>query len=393
MKGWFLYNLAHKNSSIKSSDGQAWIRVLGFFPSKNRALEHAKKISAFDKGLEIRICPSEEFRVMLRDRYHDKPGELDMITRERETSKHEFLSALHIHKRKEAFRETAANAESRQMGKLDYRVEDRIEVIQPQKVDIAAAASEPKPELSAKPEVGRIPESLELRMQKFAALAFIPDYEHEEISKNALDSWENKCEENYIKNRNTLLINALKEKKMPSSRSLMEHWVSVNPPPKGTNVYGQKLLNSCIWERGGEKVQDTEVEAWMATFKIEQERVIWHECGIKKPERTEAIKTWLAENPLPEIDSAEPCVSFLFVANTEDEVKAWIDKCSIKQHDVGCVSMYEWIKISNVWGEKIKRTFREPLVSKLYEKREFQSAEAKRLEGLVKEIEIKNEVS
>jgi hypothetical protein len=388
MKGWFLYNCAHKNSSIKSSDGQAWIRVLGYFSTKNAALEHAKSISTLDGGQEIRIAPSGEFRLMLKDKYNDQVGVLDMETRERETAKHEYLLRTHLHRRKEAFAETMKNAEERQMGKLEYNVQDRLKEIS------TSATSQISAEKSKAPEVGKIPKDYEIRMQKFAALAFIPDYEAMDKSKTELDQWENECEEDFIKKRNLLLIEALKSKQLPNTRDLMSKWVAKNPPPKGVNVFGQEIANEDIWGKGGAKKNDSEVFAWCATFKRTQEQLIWESCGLPKPEREEAIQKWLESNPLPQCGTAEPAVSFLFASNTEQELRAWIDKeCTVKQHDIACVSMYEWIKVANVWGDKVKKTFREPLVSKLYEKREFQNAEAKRLEGLVKEIVISNESS
>lgn len=67
---WVLYNVAHANSRIKSFDGKAWLRVLGFFHSEKKAREHAKEIdNSINSGLEIRICRTEQFRIILNVNY------------------------------------------------------------------------------------------------------------------------------------------------------------------------------------------------------------------------------------------------------------------------------------------------------------------------------------
>jgi hypothetical protein len=90
---WVLYNVAHGNSKIKSYNGKAWIRVLGFFHSKNKAMEHASCVSkSIQGGLEIRICPIEQFRIILNKKF--TMDDMDEI-KTREEKKLNFLLKYH----------------------------------------------------------------------------------------------------------------------------------------------------------------------------------------------------------------------------------------------------------------------------------------------------------
>lgn len=391
MREWFLYNCAHQHSSIKSSDGSAWIRILGSFCSKELALEHAKKLASIDAGIEIRISPQNEFRVLLRSRYLDTPEKLDMITRERETQKHAFLLDAHSLKRKLAFEETAKNAETRQMGELKYAPEERAKEYKEEFKVIERIEANIVPKA---PNVKSIPKDYELRMQRFAAIALIPDYEHSGVNDHLLGEWEKDRDTEFSKIRNKALLSNLKGP-MPTNYDLLKEWIVKNPPPLHTNIFGQPLKDSDIWIRNENTTSsDSEVQAWMHTMAIEKEKKLWEMCGAEKPDRSQSLKKWFEENPLPTIHEsvgAEPAVSFLKTANSEDELKKWLEQdCKIRNEDVACIAMYEWIKVNNAWNEKVTKIYREPLVTKLYAKKEFQHAEASKIEGLVKEIEINN---
>ena len=444
------------DSSIRSSDGSAWIRVLGSFPKKKLAIQHAKLVCAADPGLEIRVAPEGEFRVLLRSRYMDTMGSLDMKTREKETLKHAFLLERHALARSAAFSETAANAKNRQMGKLKFSPEERArahqeeflealagtvnarnslseenfaaeaKILEPaafpggvksigkplelQSVAFKAEILEPESALLAAAAPGgvkSIGKPLELRMQKYAALAFIPDYEHELHTENLMNQWERKRDEEFAKIRNSALLANLKGGPLPSMRDLLEDFVKKNPPPSFINAYGQPssiknqesddaVNGDTFWQRVPDvpSSSDSEVVAWMKNMAFEKEAKLWESCGAIKPDRASSLKRWFQENPIPENSScrgAEPAVAFLKTGNSEEEIKAWIEKdCKILHEDVACVALYEWIKVSNAWNENVSKSYRESLVTKLHAKKDFQKAEASKIEGLVKEIEIFN---
>jgi hypothetical protein len=70
---------SHASTKIVSCDGDAWIRVLGFFKTRESAMSHAKKLNEYDTQ-EIRIAPVGEFRMMMRS-----------LDRDRETIKQQTL--------------------------------------------------------------------------------------------------------------------------------------------------------------------------------------------------------------------------------------------------------------------------------------------------------------
>jgi hypothetical protein len=394
---WALYNLAHKDSSIKSLDGDAWIRILGFFATKTEALAHTKNVLKHDSGLEIRLAPANEFRVMLRSRYMDCAEALDMKTRDREAKKHAFLLEAHNSARKDAFEEVSKNAKERQMGELKFSESERIEAHAEEFVNSAidGIQAESQREISNEPnEVARIAKDLEVRMQRFAALALIPDYEHSQYLQGLLTSWESKRDSAYAKCRNETLSRILGDRSIPSFRSLSEDWVTKNPPPRGFNVWGQRSEDMwiCDTTRRDAEVTDSEVKAWLNTFKVAREEALWNWLGEAKPDRSEALKVWFQQNDLPDDAGAEPAVAFLKSADTESEIADWIKTCPFKDFDVACVAMYEWIKLRNASSDRVHRTFRNPMVGQLHAKKDFQKAEALKLtqSGNVKEIEVFN---
>lgn len=407
---WVLYNLAHKESSIKSLDGDAWIRILGFFGSKSEALLHTKNVLKFDSGLEIRLAPEIEFRLMLRSRYVDTAEGLDMITRDREAKKHSFLLEAHNASRKAAFEEVSKNARERQMGELKFSESARIGAhteefadAQPTSVandgrlvtsSVSFSMQQNDAELKEPNKVLRLSKDLEIRMQRFAALAIIPDYEHAQYLQDLLKTWESKRDFSYAKIRNETLSRSLGERSIPSFRSLSEDWVSKHPPPRGFNVWGHR--SDDIWmknEAANDNVSiDSDVKAWLNNFRVAREESLWSWIGVEKPDRSEVLKDWFQENPLPNDAGAEPAVAFLKVADTEAELAEWIKKCPFKNYDVACVAMYEWIRLRNAYSDQVQRTFRNPLVGQLHAKKDFQKAEALKLAetGTVKEIQVFN---
>jgi hypothetical protein len=60
---FILYQIANEQTCIKSSDGCAWLRVIGFFNSKENALRHTTKL----EPMEIRIAPVNTWRVVLNE--------------------------------------------------------------------------------------------------------------------------------------------------------------------------------------------------------------------------------------------------------------------------------------------------------------------------------------
>jgi hypothetical protein len=374
---WVLYNLAHKESSIKSQDGEAWIRVLGFFESKQNALNHSKTLNEYDQGIEIRITPINEFRVLLRSKYNDKPENLDYETRDRETKKHISLLEKHKSSRQAAFQETYQNANSRKMGDVKFHPED-----------VISSYSE-ETEMFSKSNssvIKKIERELEIRLQRFAAIAIIPDYEHSEYLNGELETWESLFYEKFKKEKNNLFTQHLKERDIPLNHELCENWLKQNPPPKGFNIYGQESEESFV-KNNLPISQNSEILLWMKLFRHEKENQIWKWIGISQPEEEVALKEWIKTHPLPVASGAEPAVSFLFCSDLESEVKEWVtSKCEMTDVDIACVAMYEWIKIKHSRSEKIQRTFRNSNIQKIFDNVVFQKNEASKIEKTAAKI-------
>jgi hypothetical protein len=462
---WVLYNLAHAESVIKSTDGDAWLRVLGVFGSREAAQRHTRELVAHDRGIEIRVAPLGEFRMLLRSRYNDTAGVLDMATRERETVKHGFLLDEHAKRRRAAAEQTAANARERKMGELAFSPADRIAayteemeadsesmpelehspasptVASPAPAlgdEVAATGGAGAPRLTpatAAPSVRALPPHLEVRMQKFMALAVVPDYEHTAQLDARLRTWEDSRDRAFSGVRNSALAAAMRPgDALPSPRDLLREWVCANPPPSGYNVWGQRTCTPVnlseasaaaaapaaetasgretvatggagsvrrtistegstaaapataadIWSRiPGVDADTTNTEAvgWARAFKVQYESALWPALGVSPPDRNAALRDWLVANPMPSsIAGAEPAVAFLHAGNTEEEVRVWIERESptprLRDFDIACVAMYEWIKVANAWSERVKLTYREPLMAQLHANKEAQRREA-----------------
>ena len=183
-----LYNLAHSATLIKSPDGEAWIRIVGFFPTKLAAMQHAQKFS----GLEIRIAPINEFRMLMSK----TPSEHTM---QEEVRKHASILKVHDTLRIQAFEETARNAAERKMGALVYNVRDTAQLLKEQ-----YGLFEQKTFLVLEDNLEH-----EVKMQKFCALSIIPDYERVGETEKLIRDWEEKSEAEFIRMRNELIRQAL----------------------------------------------------------------------------------------------------------------------------------------------------------------------------------------
>jgi hypothetical protein len=376
-----LYNAAHENSRIRSKDKNAWIRILGFFETRESANHHAKRIGEWDTGLEIRIAPTGEFRMIMKTKYNDSPGIIDMVTRDNESLKHAELMRLHKEKRSNAFNEVSKNSEEKQMGTVEFSPKDKVNAFLDAATLISPALTTGHDLTSA---VKRIPHDLEIRMQKFAAIGIIPDYLHEDILKTIVNQWEKQWEHELSTVRNSALKELLGSRDLPTNETLLREWVIQNPPPKLTNFFGQ--CNSPMWTKTDQPIlEDADVKSWLAQARHQYGVELWKSLGIQCPEPN--ISEWIRANPPPSLLGAEPAVNFLSCANTEEEISNWIQgKQGIEHVDVACVAMYEWIAVGNV--DKARRKYRNPMIEKLHANKELQQKECNSLRGKAKEIVI-----
>jgi hypothetical protein len=349
-----LYNAAHEHTRIKSCDKEAWIRVLGFFNTRESALKQASKLSVFEPQ-EIRIAPVAEFRLIMKQ----------VTDKSIEESKHHRLLETHANNRVKAFADTRKNADNRIMGDLKFSPRERVEAHITQTHKIVTGG------------LKKIPADFEQRMQKFAAIAVVPDYEHESVLEQRVKIWEklNACNESKL--RNEVLHKSLNGRTIPTTKDILEGWVGKNQPPSGFNVHGQ--LSDELWSKNANDVSnDPAVIFWINSFMKEYDTQLWKWLDAEKPTYT--------YTPFSDIHGAEPAVAFLHASNTEEEMDKWIKESSLTTYDIACVTMYEWIKVDDI--RVVEKKYREPMLDMIHNNVRTQTIEASKLiDSKVIEIE------
>lgn len=247
---YVLYNVAHAHTKIQSPDQEAWIRVLGFFPGKEIAINYALKHFPSE---EVRIAPIEEFRMLMRT----------SADKQREVAKHGLILNIHDTLRKEAFEQTLQNAKDHKMGDLIFNVSDqRKMLIEEFGIEEESEKYFAIVDTSAK----------EVRLQKFCVMAFVPDYETIALSEKQISNWKvhaNSAFETYTnENSETNIEHEIKVEETEVSKLAREYihkkevkeWLHQNPLPK--------ILKQCEPGIKFLSVHDTEADAkrWILDF-------------------------------------------------------------------------------------------------------------------------------
>lgn len=178
-QAYFVFNAAHLGTSIRSPDGTAWIRPLGFCPSIKSAKERGLAVHATDEGQEIRMQPSGKCFLVGAAAYKDTPEALDMPAREREQNKaNQIMEAVKV-KADAKIVDVKTRAEARVAGALDLSLMD------PRKASESAQPAPAQPSAAhggsgggnGGKSLAEVPVHLEQRSQRFAVLAIIDDEE------------------------------------------------------------------------------------------------------------------------------------------------------------------------------------------------------------------------
>jgi hypothetical protein len=378
---YVLYNAAHKNTSIRSQDGKAWIRILGFFDSKDAALEHASKLN-FKQKQEIRIAKTHSFRMIMQDKISES-------LREKETAKHSYLTSTHIKLRNHAITKTQENADLRKMGltslPLDSNVNTETKVTS--KIQVP---TEPRTQYKTE-NLLPLTRDDEIRMQRFAAISVLPDYEVLAEKSRLHESLLTSARQEYTKRKNQIISKKVKEGfVLPTHDELAKKFVESFPPPFPYDCYGRTESSDTL------NLNDTNISTWLQMKNEAIETELFTRLGIEKPD-------------FPEIEhkddayfkiSEEPAVMFLTFSEREDEMEKAVQKIvdtdmSMKHYDIACVAMYEWLSIETLQlqKEQIRVKYRDSHLAKLHDARLAQSEEASTLlqSGSAKVIEIGNE--
>ena len=342
-----LYNASHELTRIKSCDKDAWVRVLGFFNTRESAIRHANKLNTYE-AQEIRIAPVAEFRMIMKT----------TVDKNQEEYKHKTLLETHANNRIKAFADTRKNADNRIMGDLKFSPRERVQ-------------SQSSPQFkSITGGLKKVTADMEIRMQKFAAIAIVPDYLHEAVLESRVKEWEKENLANESKLRNQVLHQALKGRSLPSTKDLLVSWVEKFSPPTGFNVFGQN--SNDLWMKNDSPVSsDPNVKSWIESFLKQYDEELWKWLECEKP-------AYVYTSP-PDISGAEPAVAFLHASNTEEEMDKWIKESSLTTYDIACISMYEWVKLDDI--HCVQKKYREPMLEMIHNNVRSQAAEASKLTG------------
>ena len=347
---WVLYNAASEKGNIKSQSGDAYVRILGFFLLKIDALNHANDLNHYlrQKGqpkLEIRIAKTNEFRMLLNMNYSDMT--ISSVLQLKEVNKLKSLLAFHDEYLKKQKLDVEYRSQNKIAGDFKLNVEERRDYyksILVESSNINTAKPQEEHEILGE-RTKQIPLDFTLRNQNFCLLAHIKDYVNEMNEETNLDTW--KMELHAIKNkyRNEMFINILKENPEFKPITIKEFFRFEHDENKINNEMYDDYYKSLFNATGGDFI------AFMN--------------GLDKIE-----KEYILQNPVPEQHFYdEPAVAFLGAGNTEHDLQAWIKKnehvAFLKEFDVACVSMYEWIKIKNFTNMKIKKEYKDNFLNTL----------------------------
>ena len=223
----------------------------------------------------------------------------------------------------------------------------------------------------------------EIRMQRFAAISVIPDYEILGIRARRKATNTLKLQREYTIKKNEIISKKLKEGfVLPSFNDLVKSFLAANPPPPHYDIQGKRLDND-------DNEPNSEVSQWMKMRNDAIEVALFEAMGVEKPALGEAIE----ENGKGGEGEEEPAVMFLDFADREDEMEAKIQKIvdtdvSMKHYDIACVSMYEWLCLETLSQTPVK--YRDPQLNNLHKARLAHSEEASSLieAGAAKVIEL-----
>jgi hypothetical protein len=363
---WVLYNAAHCNSSIRSHDGEAWIRILGFFDTKELALDHSRSLTKNTK-MEIRIAPEHCFRMILKNMCFENLLEL----RESEAKKYSFLITTHKKLREHSISQTYKNAETRTMGfeSKELFLNNTIKSKEINDLNLSAEGDGDDDEhssarftLSNAYDCPSILKDNEIRMQKFAALSVIPDYQ-------AILQRSNLTKKLYTEQKNKIIRDKIAEGfHLPSLEELSKNFLEQNPPPSEIEGSSEE-----------QEIMIHKLNNWKIFRDCAVEDELFARMNAEKP-NIQAIE----EKSSKLVKSDEPAVMFLGVSDREEEMESKIQKMvdtdvTLKHYDIACVAMYEWLSVKNM-SETKRVKYRDANLTKMHEARQSHSEESSLLQ-------------
>lgn len=163
-----LYQVANQKTAIQSSDGCAYLRILGSFPTRELANRHLRKIG---DDYEIRIAPTDTWRLLVNRPY-------DSGIHEYEGQKYEKLIELHSITREKKEAAVQKHFEEKSLGQIDTSSMFEKKSI----VDFPRSNHQDVPKVPG---------------QNYAVLAIVPDYENKIAYEQKLNKYVPEAENSY----------------------------------------------------------------------------------------------------------------------------------------------------------------------------------------------------
>lgn len=187
-----VFQAAHAETVIQSHDGKPWIRIVGFSPSLNAARQLARRAHDEGGGVETRIMPTGKNFLIGRVKYNG----LDLDRRAEEQTKSNRMVDDAIASRKQRNVDVQAAAEAKAQTHTASETSDAVAVTEapsPSALDNIA-------DFPSHARIGGLVPATKPtptpQLQRFCALAVIPDPDHEmcEPSVIALYAYEDESD-------------------------------------------------------------------------------------------------------------------------------------------------------------------------------------------------------
>jgi len=320
--------------------------------------------------------------------------------REKEAQKHAFLLETHTKVRSHAIKQTQENADLRKMaGTTSFHLYTEKEGEEEEEGDKEDPKKQPELEekKQIKSDLPSISRNDEIRMQRFAAISIIPDYEVLGIKARRIALKKAEAQKQYTKKKNDLISEKVKQGfSIPSYSKLTSTFLQEYPPPPHHDALGNRIKPVSHENENEPQEPDSEISTWMKMRNDAIEDALFKEMNIEKPTVVEDVVEDGQKGEKGEEE--EPAVMFLGVSDREDEMETMIQKIvdtdtSMKHYDIACVAMYEWLSVSSLSlnnNNELRRKYRDPQLNKLHDARLAHSEEAATLvkEGSANVIDI-----
>jgi hypothetical protein len=355
-QAFFVYNAAHGATSIRSPDGTAWIRPLGFCASIPAARARGMQVHAHDVGQEIRMQPAGKVFLIGAEKYADAPGALDMPARQREQDKANALMDLSLQRASAKIKDVKSRAEARRAGPLDLsRMDPRAKAAGPAAVheaspaehvpvpaasasDDSATCAQPASGASGSNTIAPLPVSLEMRSQRFAVLAVVEDHMAAEAYQSARTEWW-RVRAARLRQKWCADLGA----DTPWTDTLHD-WLAAHPAPLLDISIEQPLFIDYAWP--------AEAQEWCKARDAALLQAEWSSAGRHGAHAFDyAAQMGDATDAPPPPPSEEPAILAIGACETLEDAEKLAQRAGstkeLKHVDVFVCAMYEWGRLAS----------------------------------------------